>query len=338
MTPNRNVPRDPRLSRGVTLIELMVSIVLGLIVSGAALALFMTNKQTYAASESLGRIEESQRTAFEMMSRDIREAAASQCEKLTIPVDGLTVATPAQWWRTWDNGLRGYGATTAFPDDAFGTAKFKRVNGTAAIELKSVAQTATMVKTLMPTTAAVLTVNATTGITSGDLLVVCEFGDAPAPHPGHADLFQVTGLTANTLSHTASGSPGNVAGTLASGIVYSPGAVVGTWRATRWYIGYNGRTYNGQPSRSLYETTIRNAAGVPGPVINEVAQGVRDMQLTYLMSGGTDYVDATAVTDWPNVVAVNINMTMEGEDKVSTNQSVLTRSLQHIVALRNRAP
>ena len=47
--------------RGVTLVELMVAMVLGLVVSGAALALFMTNKQVYTASENLDRIQEASR-------------------------------------------------------------------------------------------------------------------------------------------------------------------------------------------------------------------------------------------------------------------------------------
>ena len=64
--------------RGVTLIELMVALVLGLIVSGAALTLFVTNRQTYTASASLSRIQESERTAFELMSRDVREMAGDE--------------------------------------------------------------------------------------------------------------------------------------------------------------------------------------------------------------------------------------------------------------------
>ena len=48
----------PSDQRGVTLVELMVALVLGLVVSGAALALFMTNKQVYTASENLDRLQE----------------------------------------------------------------------------------------------------------------------------------------------------------------------------------------------------------------------------------------------------------------------------------------
>ena len=47
MNPSRKHPRGSSAfaQRGVTLVELMVALVLGLVVSGAALALFMTNKQ-----------------------------------------------------------------------------------------------------------------------------------------------------------------------------------------------------------------------------------------------------------------------------------------------------
>ena len=70
--------------RGVTLIELMIALVIGLIVTGAALALFLTNRQTYLASESIGRVQEHARTAFELMSRDLRDAAGNACPSLHV--------------------------------------------------------------------------------------------------------------------------------------------------------------------------------------------------------------------------------------------------------------
>ena len=72
-----------RRMRGFTLIELMVALVIGLIVTGAALALFLTNRQTYLASENISRVQEHARTAFELMSRNLRDDMRSRTE----PVD-----------------------------------------------------------------------------------------------------------------------------------------------------------------------------------------------------------------------------------------------------------
>ena len=111
-------------ARGVTLVELMVALVLGLVVSGAALALFMTHKQVYTSSENLDRIQESSRTAFELMARDLREADGNPCSSEITPVsNGLKNHTTYKWWSTWGAGatandagagLQGYTGTEPF--------------------------------------------------------------------------------------------------------------------------------------------------------------------------------------------------------------------------------
>ena len=59
-----------RFARGVSLIELMVALVLGLLVVGGAIGMFISNKQAYSATESVGRVQENSRLAFELMARD----------------------------------------------------------------------------------------------------------------------------------------------------------------------------------------------------------------------------------------------------------------------------
>ena len=134
----RRLYSSPALVRGVTLIELMVALVLGLIVSGAALALFVTNKQTFTASESLGRIQEGERTAFELMARDVREGAGNACGNDVTQVNVINNPT-AQWYTNWSGGIIGYDGGTTSPGTPFGTPATpeSRVPGTDAIELHS---------------------------------------------------------------------------------------------------------------------------------------------------------------------------------------------------------
>ncbi|HRN61245.1 MAG TPA: prepilin-type N-terminal cleavage/methylation domain-containing protein [Luteimonas sp.] len=72
-----------RRTAGFGLIELMIAMVLGLIVMGAAFAVFMSNQNTFNANEGLNRIQESARVAFELMSRDIRAAGGSACSNMS---------------------------------------------------------------------------------------------------------------------------------------------------------------------------------------------------------------------------------------------------------------
>ncbi|HVI57476.1 MAG TPA: prepilin-type N-terminal cleavage/methylation domain-containing protein [Luteimonas sp.] len=323
---NKTLPRrtfrGPRQVRGVTLIELMIALVLGLVVTGAALALFVTNRQTYTASENLNRMQETARSAFELMSRDIREAATNPCDSTMALTNQLKDST-TRWWTNWSlaTGVQGYTATTAFPDDGFGTAEKKRVNGTAAIEFKSAVPTGVIVSTDMANTSSPITVNNTTGVSSGDILAICDFN--------HGTIFQATSTGAGQINHVTSGSPGNIDSNLPPDI-YKKNAIVARVRASRWYVGNNA---NG--GTSLYQASLINTAGVPGVTVSEVADGVTDLELTYLSNGGAAYQAAPA--NWADVAAVKIEMTLAGKDKVSTDGTVLTRTFEHVVAIRSRA-
>lgn len=312
----------PRRLRGVTLIELMIALVLGLVVTGAALALFVTNRQTYTASENLNRLQETARSTFELMARDIREAATNPCDS-TMALTNQVKDNTTRWWTNWNlaTGLQGYSGTAPFPDKAFGTAEEDRVNGTAAIEFKRAAATGVVVSTPMADTSSVISVNGNTGISAGDILVVCDFN--------HGTLFQATTVSTSQIGHGTSGSPGNISGALPPDI-YKKNAIIGQMRASRWYIGHNGRG-----GTSLYHVNIVNTAGTPGVAVNEIADGITDMDLSYLSTGGSGY--ETNPADWSNVVAVRIELTLAGQDRIGTDGNVLTRTFEHVVAIRSRA-
>ena len=82
-----------RSTAGFSLIEMMVAMALGVLVLGAAIAVFQTNQRTYLANEGLGRIQESARVAYEMMTRDIRSAGSSACsnEALVMGTDDVSL-------------------------------------------------------------------------------------------------------------------------------------------------------------------------------------------------------------------------------------------------------
>jgi len=77
---------------GFSLIELMVAMVLGLLVAGAALAILQSNQTTYRSNEGLNRIQENARIAFELMSRDIRAAGGTACSNFSVVEGGSAEA------------------------------------------------------------------------------------------------------------------------------------------------------------------------------------------------------------------------------------------------------
>lgn len=77
--------RRKHAQAGFGLIELMISMLLGLLVLGAAIAVFQSNQRTLNANEGQNRIQEGARAAYEMMSRDIRAAGGTACSKQARP-------------------------------------------------------------------------------------------------------------------------------------------------------------------------------------------------------------------------------------------------------------
>lgn len=337
MQRNLNRSASPARQRGVTLIELMVALVLGLVVSGAALALFLTSRQTYVASENMDRIQETSRTAFELMARDIREADSNPCNSDLVPQNGLSGASTFAWWSDWGDGLLGIPGGTAFPDAGFGTAEGDRVSGTQAIEMWSAFPIGSVVTTVQATLNAPLTVTDTTGrAATGDVLVICDSGADPVTaSDAQGEIFLATAVTINEIQHAAGGSSGTNGSGAFAGVVYKPNAVISKLHATRWYVGYNGGfDRDGIRTRSLYRTSLSGAAALQDP--DEIVPGVTDMNLDYLYPGTSSY-QATAPV-WKEVTAVKVHLFLAGRDKIGTDKATLKREFENIITIRSRVP
>ncbi len=354
--------RHSRRQAGFTLIELMISLVLGLLVVAAAGGLFLTNRQVYAANETVNRMQESSRTAFELMSRDIREAGATPCMTgLGNTVNMLTNAAGSALWQDYGRGLSG-------TDGANGD----------TLTLYSGTGSASMRITEHSDSSATLNVSSTAGIAEGDVLLAC--------NPELSVIFMVTGVTDNgpgiehdpvqgqaingvsnadsrfffdneCLTNRVKGNTchycfvpkasnpnsGNSGGGSCGAKGRGP-AVVARLSGVRWELRNNGRG-----SRSLYRVPLSlNSMAAATPVAGaeaEVAEGVTNMQLTYKMQGSNTYQDASSIAGdaWKNVEAVRMVLTLSGvqgamsaRDVQGTDGAVLTRTMTNTVAIRNR--
>ena len=318
--------RDVRMRHpqaGLSLIELMISMVLGLLVVGGAIGVFVSNQQTYRTTESLARLQENGRVAFELMAREVREAAGNPCAS-NLPTANVLKNPGASWWANWAAGIVGYdnGALA-------GTAA-----GTDAIELMSGTSGGVTV-TSHTTNSAQFKVNTSDhGIEDFDILMVCDYGQA--------SIFQATNVnSANvTIVHNTgnvSSGPGNCTKGLGLPVEcttngtfkeYGPKSIVVKLHAARWFVADNGRG-----GRSLYRQPMDKGVTAAR---EEVSEGIQDMQIQFLVDGAPDYVDAAAGLAWQNVTAVRITLTVQGRENVGTDGGQLTRDISHVVNLRNR--
>lgn len=327
-----------RPQMGIGLVELMVSLVLGLMLVGGALSIFLSSWQVFRTNESLSRIQENARVAFEWMARELRAAGGNPCGARVMgnTVNGNTTA----WGLNWAAGtLIGASGTQPLASVAFGTAAASRVAATDAIQLLS-GNLEEPVGLLSddPTTAALNLATTTNAFKPGAVVVACDARSAA--------ITQITGVAGASLFHAAGvGSPGNCSAGLgvptdcvtARHKAFEPGGFVSPLTAVVWYVGNNGRG-----TSSLYRK-------VPSPGSpEEIAEGVSHMAIDYLLrdeaSGepDQDWIPASAVTDWSPtaprpVVAVRIALSLVGAGHTGTDAQALRRRLVYAVNLRNRS-
>lgn len=329
--------------RGLTLVELMIAMMLGLLVVGSASAIFISNRATYRATEGLGRVQENGRMAFELMARDLREAGGNPCgnadRKEPLKLVNVLNNPAAQWWTNWNNGIRGYEA--AIP----GGNPPGRVVGADAIDLMSADSSSAATISNHDPDAAVFDLNtADHGFRTSDLAIVCDWRQA--------SLFQITDAVNNNIKHANGGAgPGNCSKGLgyanpavctATGKKkqYGPNPVDNKANATivrmqpvRWYVA---TTANG--GRSLFRSALVNTGGVLAVTEQEIAEGVNDMEIQYLLDGAANYVDATLIPAdrWNDVNAVRVTLDILSADGAGVGGAQLQRRIAHTVTLRNR--
>ncbi|MEG3182471.1 PilW family protein [Novilysobacter erysipheiresistens] len=350
------------MARGLSLIELMIALLLGLVVTAAAGGMLLANKRVYASTATLNRIQENTRVSFELMSRDLREAGGNPCGG-AIPIISQLESGDNSWWTQYADGLHGYDGDA--PGTTTGSGTAQRVAGTDAIDLH-MANNGDIRVTDHQNPSAVLNVTTTAGLSDGDILMVC--------NNSFAMVFQASNIsgTGMKIGHNGGSGTGNCSQEFqyernctsgASGdkgycfLVpedksvnpncekhsRSPATVVQV-QSFRWYIGNNARG-----GTSLYRASLINETGALVPTIAdtvEIAEGVSGMNLLYRANGAANFVTATAITaanSWGAVNAVQVGLTVEGAEGAlkggyldGTDGNALSRQLTHVVALRNK--
>jgi type IV pilus assembly protein PilW len=328
-------------AKGFTLVELMVSMVLGLVVIGAVVSVLLSNKRTFNTTSALSQVQESARTAFELLARDLRQAGATGCDN-SGRVANVLAPTGSAWWQNW-TGLVGFDGTDVDSAVSIGTGADTRVTGTDSIQIQGIVGNGLSVLS-HDVPGAEFTINATsTDLVAGDVLMVCDFD--------HASIFRASSYDATNVRvayAVYSGTPGNCSTGLgfptdcATANVYpfAKNSQISHLSAVDWYIGNNGRPAEG--GRSLYRARLTSGGIV---ATEEIVAGVTNMAIQYRVDGTDSFVDASSVTtaNWPKVNAIFITLTIDSADqRVSSDASVnsgrLRRPFTWMITLRNRVP
>ncbi len=329
-----------RGARGFTLVELMISMLLGLLVVGSVIGVLLANKRSYGTNQGLSQVQESARTAYELLAHDIRQSDGNGCGSSARTANVLDAS--ADWWRDWI-GLVAYDSTEVDPAVAIGTGVGERVAGTDSIQVESIDGAALAVAQHVPGSQQIDISVAAADFVAGDIMLVCDFdhsaifqASSVTTSPGIVSVFHAMGVgapgnAAEGLGFpTTAGSPGNT-------YTFPRNAQIGRLVVTDWYIGNNGRA--GEGGRSLYRRRV-GAGGVE--VTEEIVAGVTDMQMQFRANASNNIIaDASLVPDWTLISSVLIRITAESSDtNVSVDNSVnsgrIQRSFNYLISLRNR--
>lgn len=322
--------------RGLSLVELMVAMTIGLMVVLTMGYVYLGATRVFRSLDSASRIQDNVRYAFERISYDVRMAGFTGCSWRT---QANVLNPPAGWTHgLFDSAVVGYeSGISTFPSDVTGVLRGDALSLVMADNSREY-----IVQSHNPASAQ-FQLTANHDLKQGELLVVTDCS--------HAALFQMTNVNNNntiaTVNHNTGGSttPGNC--TKGFGLPVNCGNVNGTAytfpagsrilrvKAYTYYIGTNAA---GEPA--LY----RRALGISGnnatTVADEVIDGIEDMQLqlgvdttptadgvvdTYTTADQVSVVapGATASEQWKRVLAVRVHLLA-----VSTAQQEVNTQIQ----------
>lgn len=334
----------PRRQGGFTLVELMVALTLGLVLSGLIVGIFISNAQSYRVQNALARTQESGRFSLEYIGRDIRGASFLGSCQAPGSAARITNTLNSGYSANFAAGIEGYDASGASWSPALNASisAHTPTTGSDILTLRLASGGIPVETPYMPNTAAALHVQAGNNLKEGQIVVVC---DASA-----AAIFQITNAnpsTSGTLVHnTGTGTPGN--STTDLGKTFGVGAEI---------FGFTNKSYFVAPSGSGSGTSLWLKEDDQAPV--ELAENVERLQVEYGLSPdvgsrSTDrYVAASSVTDWGLVTAVRLHLLIASNEAglltsgasapsfngtATPSSTRIRKTYTAVINLRNRVP
>lgn len=296
--------RGRALHMGLGLVELMIAMLLGLLLSGALIQAYIGSRTTYQLQDSMSIVQENGRFALGYLTKEVRMAGYIGCGAIDLVQVNNLSAPAADLPATFDKTqIIRAGAPADYV--ALGV---NAVPATDVLVLRKASSVSAHLNSAMASAGSnvSLTDNAPS-LAVGDYALIADCSSA--------DLFNVSAIGVGvpvSISHAAS--------FLKSG-GYGTDAEVMALESTYYFIRDTGRTTkNNLPIYSLYMKT--RAAGTGGfSNAVELVEGVENMKIQFGVDDDGDlnvdrYVSATDMTagDWGDIVSVQINLLMQGVD------------------------
>jgi type IV pilus assembly protein PilW len=337
--------------KGLSLIELMISIVIALIILVGVVQVVVSSKRTYVDNQEISYIQDNTRFVVDLIAKDLRLAGYRGCAKESTPT-ALTfkLEDAVKYLLASDDGTPsqiGFQPLTGFES---AEAKTKPglasvINNTDVIFVRRGGAESEITLSDHNAGTNTLTTFANHGFTKGTPLMLV---DAKCMNVG---IFPASDVTATTVKHETIGSSctSRIRGEVNCNKIPSAGS-------NEYLIGsklmpYVSHAYFISPSTlltnpdmpSLKRISLRvDNAGALQTFTEEIAQGVSDMQVLYGIQQGTTVnyksADAVAAADWQNISVVKIDFTFRSlASNANGTPAFASKSVSTTVQLRNRS-
>lgn len=295
---------------GLTLVELMVAITIGLIITAAVAQVYVSSRTTYTLEEGMARVQENGRFAMEFLTYDLRMAGYTGCNsKLPATSINNIVASPSTANTLIPGGLSGYRYTGSggnavgdwtptLPTGFFMGGEVKAGTDVIVVQYGSTIDT-NLAGPMGNTTAQIqiATTDATRmDIQTDDVLMVSDCLNTDIFRANNAGV----GAGITNIAHPSSVNTVNFLSK-----PYTNDAQIMKLVSRAYYIG----TSSDGQQLALYRRELRRT------VVDslELVQGIEDMRLVYAedtdANGVPDvYRAPSAVANWNNVIGVRVGM------------------------------
>jgi type IV pilus assembly protein PilW len=318
---------------GLSLIELMIAMVVGLILIAGVLSIFISSRQSYGINGAVAQIQENGRFALGFIRKDVRMAGYMGCGVSNSTNVANDLKSPANTSLPYNftTGIQGFEYTGTAPTNTYvipaenpaavgagnwtpalssiptgGTGYAIPGSDILVVRLSQVSGSPGYVDASQPPNGSQFWVTANPGIQGGDILVISNCVDTLVVQ---ADQVNGAGNNHIVVNTGNSVSPGNSVNGIPNSFI---GAQVSSVNSVAFYIG---KGADGSPA--LYEATT-DPSQASGFNLQELVPGVENMQVLYGVdtTGSqvpSQYVTANNVANWSTVVSVRVALLMRSD-------------------------
>lgn len=308
----RLTPVFPGRQRGLSIVELMIALALGALLTLGMVQIFTSNSQSFRINDANARAQEAGRIGADILSRALRNAGFYGCFPAQALVNNLNTKDP-----DYDAKLHVFRPEGLSAENDLKPAA--AVAGTDFFVVFGARSDGVSIAASEQVNAASFKVTSSSGLQAGDIVVISDCVNG--------DIFEVSNIqgggggggSITLVANGGNGKPGNdFSGNSPPGCSNPNNCLSAIYpEGARIMRTYNEAYYIAQGASGNNALFMRNSSGNA----IELVDGVTDMRVRY-SSDGAAWTNAAGVLDWGSVRAVQVSLLVQaGADNLTPEPS-----------------